>query len=99
MASPAARTAADIQHSRRRWLVVAVLCVGVFMLLLDGTIVNIAITSIMDAFKAGFSEVEWVMNAYLLVFAVLLITSGRFGDLYGDRGRRRRGYACVADQR
>ena len=76
---------ADIRDSRRRWLVLAVLCVGVFMLLLDGTIVNIAIPSIMDGFDTSFSKVEWVMNAYLLVFAVLLITAGRLGDLFGRR--------------
>lgn len=77
--------APDIRHSRRRWLVLAILCVGVFMMLLDGTIVNIAIPSILTAFETGFSEVEWVMNAYLLAFAVLLITTGRLGDLYGRR--------------
>ncbi len=77
--------APEIQHSRGRWLVLAILCVGVFMLLLDGTIVNLAIPSILTAFHTGFSEVEWVMNAYLLVFAVLLITTGRFGDLYGRK--------------
>ena len=63
----------------------AILCVGVFMLLLDGTIVNIAIPSILTAFSASYSEVEWVMNAYLLVFAVSLITTGRLGDLYGRK--------------
>jgi EmrB/QacA subfamily drug resistance transporter len=77
--------APDIRHSRRRWGVLAILCVGVFMLLLDGTIVNIAIPDILTSFQTGFSEVEWVMNAYLLVFAVLLITTGRFGDLYGRK--------------
>lgn len=76
---------ADIRHSRRRWGVLAILCVGVFMMLLDGTIVNIAIPSILTAFQTGFSEVEWVMNAYLLAFAVLLITTSRLGDLYGRR--------------
>ena len=78
-------TADMITLSRRRWGVLAILCVGVFMLLLDGTIVNIAIPDIMVAFKTGFSQVEWVMNAYLLVFAVLLITTGRLGDLYGRK--------------
>lgn len=77
--------APDIRYSRRRWGVLAILCVGIFMLLLDGTIVNIAIPDILTSFETGFSEVEWVMNAYLLVFAVLLITTGRFGDLYGRR--------------
>jgi EmrB/QacA subfamily drug resistance transporter len=67
------------------WAVLAVLCVGLFMLLLDGTIVNIAIPHIMTAFETGLSSVEWVMNAYVLAFAVTLVTFGRFGDLYGRR--------------
>lgn len=75
----------DIRTSARRWRVLAILCIGLFMLLLDGTIVNIAIPSILDSFRTGFSEVEWVMNAYLLVFAVMLITMGRLGDLYGRK--------------
>ena len=77
--------ASDIRDSRRRWGVLAIVCVGVFMLLLDGTIVNIAIPDIMTSFETEFSAVEWVMNSYLLVFAVLLITTGRFGDLYGRK--------------
>jgi EmrB/QacA subfamily drug resistance transporter len=81
----AADAARGIRYSRRRWGVLAILCVGVFMLLLDGTIVNIAIPDIMSSFDTSFSAVEWVMNAYLLVFAVLLITTGRFGDLYGRK--------------
>lgn len=75
----------DIRYTRRRWAVLAIVCVGVFMLLLDGTIVNIAIPDVMTSFTTGFSAVEWVMNSYLLVFAVLLITTGRFGDLYGRK--------------
>jgi EmrB/QacA subfamily drug resistance transporter len=65
--------------------VLAVLCLGLFMILLDGTIVNIAIPHIQTAFKTSFSNIEWVMNAYILVFAVLLVTLGRFGDLWGRR--------------
>ncbi len=75
----------DIRYARRRWAVLAILCVGVFMLLLDGTIVNIAIPSILTAFSASYSEVQWVMDSYLLVFAVSLITTGRLGDLYGRK--------------
>ena len=67
------------------WVVLAVLCVGLFMLLLDGTIVNVAIPHIMTDLKTSFSAIEWVMNAYILVFAVSLVTFGRFGDLYGRR--------------
>jgi EmrB/QacA subfamily drug resistance transporter len=75
----------SIQQSKRRWQVLAVLCVGLFMLLLDGTIVNIAVPNILKSLQTGFSQVEWVMNAYLLVFAVMLITMGRLGDLYGRK--------------
>jgi EmrB/QacA subfamily drug resistance transporter len=67
------------------WAILAVLCVGLFMILLDGTIVNIAIPNIMRELDTGLSGVEWVMNAYVLAFAVTLVTLGRFGDLYGRR--------------
>ena len=70
---------------RSPWAVLAVLCLGLFMILLDGTIVNIAIPHIQTAFKTSFSNIEWVMNAYILTFAVLLVTLGRFGDLWGRR--------------
>ena len=79
-AAPAAE-----RGSRSPWTVLAVLCLGLFMILLDGTIVNIAIPKIMIAFSTTLSNVEWVMNAYVLSFAVTLITLGRFGDLYGRK--------------
>ncbi len=72
-------------RERSPWAVLAVLCVGLFMILLDGTIVNIAIPDIMGAYDTGLSSVEWVMNGYVLAFAVMLVTFGRFGDLYGRR--------------
>jgi EmrB/QacA subfamily drug resistance transporter len=71
--------------ARNPWAVLAVLCLGLFMILLDGTIVNIAIPHIQTYFDTGFGEIEWVMNAYILAFAVLLVTLGRFGDLWGRR--------------
>jgi len=71
--------------ARNPWAVLAVLCLGLFMILLDGTIVNIAIPSIQTYFGTSFSNIEWVMNAYILAFAVLLVTLGRFGDLWGRR--------------
>lgn len=67
------------------WSVVLVLCLGFFMILLDTTIVNIAIPSMVDALNAPLDEILWVVNAYILVYAVLLITAGRLGDLYGQR--------------
>src|SRR5436309_9637044 len=71
--------------TRNPWLVLLVLCLGFFMILLDTTIVNIAIPSIIDGLKASLDQILWVLNAYILVYAVLLITAGRLGDLYGQR--------------
>jgi EmrB/QacA subfamily drug resistance transporter len=67
------------------WLVYSVLCMGLFMTLLDLTIVNIAIPSLVDGIHATLDQVLWVLNAYSLVYAVLLITSGRLGDIFGPR--------------
>jgi len=65
--------------------VLAVLCLGFFMVLLDLTIVNIAIPSMVDGLHASLDQVLWVLNAYTLTYAVLLITSGRLGDRFGQR--------------
>jgi EmrB/QacA subfamily drug resistance transporter len=63
----------------------SVLVLGLFMTLLDLTIVNIAIPSILDGLHASLDQVLWVLNAYSLFYAVLLITSARLGDIYGPR--------------
>src|SRR5438477_8911324 len=62
-----------------------VLVLGLFMTLLDLTIVNIAIPTIVDGLHASLDQVLWVLNAYSLLYAVLLITSGRLGDILGPR--------------
>jgi EmrB/QacA subfamily drug resistance transporter len=67
------------------WAVLVTLSLGFFMTLLDLTIVNIAIPSMIDALNASLDEVLWVVNSYVLVLAVLLITAGRLGDLRGQR--------------
>ena len=67
------------------WAVLVTLSLGFFMTLLDLTIVNIAIPSMIDKLGASLDEVLWVVNAYVLVLAVLLITAGRLGDLRGQR--------------
>ena len=67
------------------WAVLFVLMLGSFMALLDLTIVNIAIPSIVDGLRASLDQILWVLNAYSLVFAVLLITAGRLGDIFGPR--------------
>src|SRR5438105_15966467 len=63
----------------------AVLSLGLFMTLLDITIVNIAIPNLTESLGASLDQVLWVLNAYSLLYAVLLITSGRLGDILGPR--------------
>jgi EmrB/QacA subfamily drug resistance transporter len=67
------------------WAILLTLSLGFFMTLLDLTIVNIAIPNMIDKLHASLDEVLWVLNAYILILAVLLITSGRLGDLRGPR--------------
>jgi EmrB/QacA subfamily drug resistance transporter len=67
------------------WAVLAVLSLGFFMTLLDLTIVNIAIPNMLDRLHASLDDVLWVLNAYALVLAVLVITCGRLGDILGQR--------------
>jgi len=67
------------------WLALAVLALGLFMTLLDLTIVNVAIPSVVDDLHASLDQILWVLNGYSLVYAVLLITSGRLGDIFGPR--------------
>lgn len=67
------------------WAVLVALCLGFFMILLDTTIVNIAIPGITDGLHASLDQIAWVLNAYILVYAVLLITAGRLGDIHGQK--------------
>jgi EmrB/QacA subfamily drug resistance transporter len=75
----------DVMESRARWLALYVLCLGDLMIVLDGTIVNVALPTIRD--DLGFSETSlaWVVNAYLLTFGGFLLLGGRLGDLFGHR--------------
>ncbi|TMC63431.1 MAG: MFS transporter [Chloroflexota bacterium] len=73
------------RRSYSPWLALAVLALGLFMTLLDLTIVNVAIPSIVDDLRASLDQVLWVLNGYSLMYAVLLITSGRLGDIFGPR--------------
>ena len=67
------------------WAVLVVVSLGFFMTLLDLTIVNIAIPDMIGRLHASLDDVLWVLNAYALVLAVLVITAGRLGDLIGQR--------------
>src|SRR3981189_1077287 len=67
------------------WVVLVVLVSGFFMIMLDTTIVNVAIPAMSAGLKISLDGILWVLNAYILTYAVLLITAGRLGDLYGQR--------------
>src|SRR5215207_10301057 len=70
---------------RSRWIALALLCCGALMIVIDATIVNVALPSIRA--DLGFTEatLTWVVNAYLLVFGGFLLLGGRLGDLFGAR--------------
>ncbi|MEA2401826.1 MAG: hypothetical protein QOK00_2229 [Thermoleophilaceae bacterium] len=68
-----------------RWLALYVLCAGVLMIVLDVTVVNVALPSIQDDLGFSQSSLAWVVNAYLIAFGGLLLLAGRFGDLIGRR--------------
>ena len=72
-------------RSTHPWVVLLVLSLGLFMTLLDLTIVNVAIPRIVDGVHASLDQVLWMLNAYSLTYAVLLITAGRIGDIIGPR--------------
>jgi EmrB/QacA subfamily drug resistance transporter len=71
--------------SRSRWLALYVLCLGDLMIVLDGTIVNVALPSIRDDLGFSQTSLAWVVNAYLLTFGGFLLLGGRLGDLFGHR--------------
>jgi EmrB/QacA subfamily drug resistance transporter len=71
--------------SGRPWRTLAVLCAGSFAILMDTTIVNVAVPSLIDTLHAGLDQVLWINNAYLLVFGSLLVTMSRLGDIFGQR--------------
>src|SRR6476646_8157533 len=70
---------------RSRWIALIVLCVGFLMIILDQTIVNVALPSIQSDLGFSQSSLAWVVNAYLIAFGGLLLLAGRLGDLIGRR--------------
>ena len=73
------------ETDRRRWLALYVLCAGVLMIVLDATIVNVALPSIQEDLDFSQANLAWVVNAYLIAFGGLLLLAGRIGDLIGHR--------------
>jgi EmrB/QacA subfamily drug resistance transporter len=74
-----------VLEARTRWLALYVLCLGDLMIVLDGTIVNVALPTIRDDLGFSQTSLAWVVNAYLLTFGGFLLLGGRLGDLFGQR--------------
>jgi EmrB/QacA subfamily drug resistance transporter len=74
-----------ITDENSRWWTLGAMCFALFMIMLDNTVVNVALPSIQRDLHASLQALEWTMNAYTLTFAVLMVTGGRFGDIFGRR--------------
>jgi len=76
----------------RRWLVLAVLCMSLFVIVLDNSILNVALPTLVRDLDATNSQLQWIVDAYTLVFAGLLLTAGSLGDRFGRRGALQLGF-------
>ena len=74
-----------ITEENRKWWTLGSMCFALFMIMLDNTVVNVALPSIQSDLDASLSALEWTINVYTLTFAVLLVTGGRLGDIFGRR--------------
>src|SRR4051812_23011958 len=69
----------------RKWLTLLAVVFGLFMIMLDNTVVNVSLPSIQADLGVKVSELEWVVNAYFLTFAVLMLSGGKLADMLGRR--------------
>ena len=74
-----------LNEGNRRWWTLAAMCFALFMIMLDNTVVNVALPSIQRDLQTSIAGLEWTVNAYTLAFGVLLVTGGRLGDIFGRR--------------
>lgn len=86
MSTSSDMTTGQVVHDdRRSWAILIVLCLSVFMLLLDSTVVNVAQVKIKDSLGANLTEIQWILDSYILTYAVLLLSLGRLGDIWGRK--------------
>ncbi len=74
-----------VTEQNSRWWTLGAMCFALFMVMLDNTVVNVSLPSIQRDLHASLSALEWTVNAYTLTFAVLMVTGGRLGDIFGRR--------------
>lgn len=78
-------TRLTLTDDNRRWWTLAAMCFALFMVMLDNTVVNVALPSIQNDLHTSIAGLQWTVNAYTLAFGVLLVTGGRLGDIFGRR--------------
>src|SRR6187455_1409872 len=86
--TPATTMAMDVIDERvhaRRWFTLATLCMSLLIIVMDNTILNVAIPSLVRELGATNSQLQWIVDGYVLVFAGLLLTTGSLSDRYGRR--------------
>src|SRR5262245_53849770 len=93
---PATLTADPPARDRRRWLTLVVLCASVFVVVLDGTIVNVTLPPLARELDASTSDLQWIVDSYVLVFAGLLMAAGSIGDRFGRKGTMQVGLVLFA---
>ena len=76
---------AIFSEERRKWWTLAAVSFGLFMIMLDNTVVNVALPSIQDDLGADLSELQWIVTGYALSFAALMLIGGKLADAYGRR--------------
>src|SRR3954452_9559768 len=81
-----AAVAVDEKLDTRRWWALAVLCISLLTIILDNTILNVAIPALVRNLDASTSQLQWIVDGYTLVFAGLLLTAGSLGDRFGRKG-------------
>jgi EmrB/QacA subfamily drug resistance transporter len=81
---------------QRRWLILAVLCTSLLIIVIDNTILNVAIPSLIRDLDASNSQIQWIIDSYVLVFAGLLLTAGSLSDRFGRKGALQLGLVLFA---
>src|SRR5215207_10203968 len=86
----------DERVHARRWLTLGVLCLSLLIIVMDNTILNVAIPSLIRDLDASNSEIQWIIDGYVLVFAGLLLTTGSLSDRFGRKGALQIGITLFA---
>ena len=72
-------------EENKKWWTLGAVSFGLFMIMLDNTVVNVALPAIQKELDTGLSELQWIVTGYALTFAVLMLTGGKLADLFGRR--------------